>query len=272
MSKSAYLSLLLGLGAHLPINAFAQDNPAENSDDKSGWYAADEYWDPAEMARARAMVKNEHGGMKTYFAQVERLEYRTKAGDDVALWDGQAWYGGDRNKIWVKTEGEFSIGDNAFEEGEIQALWSRAMTPFFDFQMGIRQDFASGHDDTYAVVGIQGLAPYWFEIDGAIFVSDDGDVTAKFEAEYELLLTQRLILQPRSELSFAAQMIDEKSLGSGLSKAEMGLRLRYEFTREFAPYIGVSWERSIGETADFLRAESENPSAVSFVAGLRLMF
>ena len=120
--------------------------------------------------------------------------------------------------------------------------------------------------------GVQGLAPYWFEVDAAAFVSDDGDVSARLEAEYELFLTQKLILQPRAELDFAVQDVPELGIGSGLSTAEAGLRLRYEFRREFAPYIGVSWRRAFGETADFTRADGEDVESISFVAGLRLWF
>ncbi len=233
---------------------------------------ADAYWDTDEQARARAALYKEHGGAVTYYVLADRLEYQTNDGDPLLLFDGQAWWGGDANKLTLKPEFEYDITANRFEEAELQALWTRPIARYFDVQAGVRHDFVSGADRTFGVLGVQGLAPYWFEIDAALFVSGEGDVSARVEAEYELLLTQRLILQPRTELNFAVQTVDALGIGSGLSTAELGLRLRYEIKREFAPYIGVSWERSVGETADFVRAEGEDPSSVSFVAGLRLWF
>ncbi len=245
---------------------------ADNQQEKRGWSAADEYWDSTAMAEARRAVQEKHGAANMFFIQGERLEYRSNEGSPIFLWDGQGWYGGDKNKLWIKTEGEYSFDEDAFEDAEIQALWSRAVTRYFDFQAGVRHDFAPGSDRTFGVIGVQGLAPYWFEVDAAAFVSDDGDVSARVELEYELLLTQRLILQPRTELSFAIQDVPENGVGSGLSKAEVGARLRYEIKREIAPYIGVEWERAVGETADFVRADGEDPSSVSFIAGLRVWF
>jgi len=253
----------------------AQDT-GDPSAPQRGWSAADQYWDPAAMAASRKAVQKEGGAGYNYFLQADRLEYRTNEGAPLFLWDAQGWYGGDKNKLWLKSEGEYSFDDSAFEGAEIQALWSRAFARYFDIQAGVRQDFASGDNSTlgrtFAVIGVQGLAPYWFEVDLAAFISDDGNVSARIELEYDLLLTQRLILQPRTELNFAIQSVPGSGVGSGLSTADVGLRLRYEIKREFAPYIGVSWERAVGETADFVRAGGEDPSSVSFVAGLRLWF
>ena len=207
-----------------------------------------------------------------YLVLADRLEYQTNEGDSLFLWDAQGWIGGDYNKLWVKTEGEYLFGSDRFEEVETQALYSRAIGRYWDVQAGVRHDFKPDPSRTYGVIGLQGLAPYWFEVDSALFVSDKGDVTARIEAEYDLLFTQRLILQPRAELNFAFQDVDELGIGSGLSTAELGLRLRYEIRREIAPYIGVSWTRSVGDTADFARGEGEDPGKVSFVAGIRLWF
>ncbi|PQA85448.1 copper resistance protein B [Hyphococcus luteus] len=220
----------------------------------------------------REHTREHHGGLTLGYVEGERLEYRSNEGDPVFLWDAQGWYGGDINKLWVKTEGEYDFKADEFEEAEVQALWSRAIGGFFDAQAGLRHDFAPGGDRTFAVVGLQGLTPYLFEVDSALFVSDDGDVSARIEAEYELLITQRLILQPRTELNFEFQDVPEYGLGSGLSTAEVGARLRYEIKREFAPYIGVSWERALGDTADFARADGEDPGGVSFLAGVRIWF
>lgn len=219
-----------------------------------------------------AHLRKHHGGQANWYVEGERLEYRSNEGDPVFLWDAQGWIGGDINRLWIKTEGEFDFNADEFEAAEAQALWSRAVTRFFDVQAGVRHDFAPGRDRTFAVAGIQGLLPYLFEIDAAVFVSDDGDVEARFEAEYELLITQRLILQPRAELNFAAQDIPQYQIGAGLSKVETGARLRYEVRRQFAPYVGVSWERVVGDTADFARALGEDRGSVSFVAGVRTWF
>ncbi|MCK5744684.1 MAG: copper resistance protein B [Oricola sp.] len=215
---------------------------------------------------------DEHGGQTLWYVEGERLEYQSNEGDPVFLWDAQGWYGGDRNRLWLKTEGEYDFDADEFEEAEIQALWSRPVSRYFDFQAGLRHDFAPGDDRTFAVAGVQGMLPYLFEIDAALFVSDDGDVEARVETEYEFLITQRLILQPRAELNFAAQDIEEYGVGSGLSSAEVGARLRYEIRRQFAPYVGVSWSRAVGDAADFARAEGEDPGAVSLVAGVRTWF
>lgn len=225
-----------------------------------------------EMEAARHMAHMHHGGENFLYVQGDRLEYGSGDGDPHMLWDAQAWYGGDINKLWMKTEGEVLLDGGDVEDAEVQALYSRAVLPFFDLQAGVRQDFGPGPDRTYGVIGLQGLAPYLFEVDAAAFVSNKGDITARLEVEYDILLTQRLIAQPRAELSFALQDIAELGVGSGLSSADLGMRLRYEFKREFAPYIGVSWSRAVGDTADFARAAGENPSVLSFIAGVRFWF
>ena len=234
--------------------------------------SAQEILDPEATLAARAHMQRHHGAGALVYVEGERLEYQTNEGDPLFLWDAQGFYGGDFNKLWIKTEGEYDFQADRFGEAEVQALYSRAVGSFWDVQAGVRHDFAPFEDTTYGVLGVQGLAPYLFEIDTAFFISDRGDVTARVEAEYELLLTQRLILQPRAELNFAFQDVPALETGSGLSTAEAGLRLRYEIRREFAPYIGVSWTRDVGDTADFARAAGEDPAELSFVAGVRVWF
>jgi copper resistance protein B len=224
------------------------------------------------MAEARHDLMHHHGGQNTLFVEAERLEWQSGNGEPHFLWDVQGWYGGDRDKVWVKTEGEVSLDGGGLEEAEIQLLYSRAISPFFDLQAGVRRDIEPDPARTYGVIGIQGLVPHFFEVDAAAFVSNKGDVSARIEAEYEVLLTQRLILQPRTELEFAVQNVPELGVGSGLSSATVGMRLRYEIKREFAPYIGVSWKRVVGETADLTRADGEDVESVSLVAGLRIWF
>lgn len=236
------------------------------------WNAADEYYDADAMAEAKRKLQAESGGGALIFLQADRLEFQTNEGDGRLLWDAQGWYGGDINKLWIKTEGEYLFDGSTLDEAEIQALYSRAITPYFDLQAGVRHDITPNPSRTYGVIGLQGLAPYWFEIDAAAFISNKGDVSARIEVEYELLLTQRLILQPRAELNFAVQDVSKLGVGSGLSTVEAGMRFRYEIKREFAPYIGLSWNRKVGDTADFARMDGEDTGGVSFVAGLRLWY
>ncbi len=190
---------------------------------------------------------------------------------DTYVWDLQGWYGGDYDRLWVKTEGEGEQGKSP-ESAELQALFSRRFAPFWDWQLGIRHDFEPSPNRTHLVLGLKGVVPYEFEWDSALFVSDEGDVTARIEAEYDLRITQRLVLQPRLELNAAGSDMPELGLGSGLNSTEMGIRLRYEFRREFAPYIGVSWEQRYGDTADFSRLGGEPTSVTSVVVGVRAWF
>ncbi len=223
------------------------------------------------MAPAREIVRREHGAINTGSILIDQLEVVTGDGKDGYAWDVQGWYGGDINRLWLKSEGESSF-DESPESAEIQALWSHALDPWWNLQTGVRQDFASGPDRTHAVFGVQGLAPYWFEVDSALFLSNKGDLTARFEVEYDQRLTQKLILQPAVELNIAAQDIPELKVGSGLSTAEIGLRLRYQFVPEFAPYIGVQYERAFGDTADFRRAEGDRAGGWNFLIGIRSWF
>ena len=238
--------------------------------------AADAFYGQGEMAEARGVLRREHGAIKTYRFLIDQLESRIGKGRDGYAWNGQAWYGGDINKLWITTEGEGTFGD-VVEKGEVQALWSRAIDPWFNVQLGVRQDLQSGPDRTYAVLGIQGLAPYWFEVGALAFVSTKGEVSGRVEGEYDLRLTRKLILQPRAELNVALQDSPEIRVGSGLSSAEFGARLRYEMFPKsgpavVAPYIGVHYERAIGDTARYYRASGDSPGGWSFLVGLRTWF
>lgn len=233
--------------------------------------AADAVYGPAPMADARKQLRKEHGGIVAYKVLVDQLETTMRDGKDGYAWDAQGWYGGDINKLWIKSEGEGTFGESP-ERAEIQALYSRALDPWFNLQAGVRHDFRPDPERTHLVVGIQGLAPYWFEVDGALFLSNKGDLTARFEAEYDQRLTQKLILQPNIEFDLAVQDVPEIGVGSGLSTGEIGLRLRYEFVPEFAPYVGVKYERKFGDTADFARAVDEEVGGWSFLVGLRTWF
>lgn len=234
-------------------------------------HAADALHDPAAMARARAAMIAEGGGMTYSQWMLDRLEYRAGKGADGYAWEGEGWIGGDINRFAVKSEGEGAFG-GSLERAEVQALYSRAIDPWFNLQAGVRQDFGEGPDRSYAVIGIDGLAPYWFEVGAEAFLSTRGDAHLRLEASYDQRITQRLILQPAAEFNLAAQDVPELGIGAGPSDIELGLRLRYEIAREFAPYVGVNWERKLGDTADHARAAGEKPSATSLVIGLRAWF
>lgn len=267
---------ILMIGAALYIHgapAFAQEHQhgAEPDNDRKLWSQAEQYYDPQEMRAARAHAMHHMGAQNDWFVMADRLEMQFNDGEETLLWDLNGWYGGDINKLWIKSEGEYSFEGGGFEDAEVQALWSRAISPYFDLQTGVRYDFEP-EGRVHGVLGVQGLAPYWFEIDAAAFISDDGDLTARIEAEYELLLTQCLILQPRIEAEFSAQDIPEFQTGSGLTSLDAGLRLRYEIKREIAPYVGVEWRGNFGDTADYIRADGSDPKDTYFVAGLRFWF
>ena len=234
-------------------------------------HAADAVYDPVVMARIRAEMIRENGGMTYSQLMIDRLEYRALSGGDGYHWEGEGWIGGDVNRMAIKSEGEGETGGR-LESAELQLLYSRAIDPWWNIVGGMRQDFRPRPERTYATIGIEGLAPYWFEVEGQLFVSTRGDAHARLEASYDQRITQRLILQPAMEVNIAAQDVPELGIGSGLSDIELGLRLRYEFAREFAPYVGVNWERKLGDTARYAQRVGDDPAATSLVMGLRFWF
>ncbi|MBU2125586.1 MAG: copper resistance protein B [Alphaproteobacteria bacterium] len=235
-------------------------------------HAADRLFDPAEMAASREQLRVENGAIRASSVIIDQLEASFSDGEEAYGFDVQGWTGGDINRFWWKSEGEGEF-DGGLEEAELQALYSRAIRPFFDFQAGVRQTYRpDGGDRTDLVVGIQGLAPYWFEVDAAAFLSTKGELTARAEAEYDQRITQKWILQPRAEVLLSAEDIPELSVGSGLSSLQVGARLRYEIRKEFAPYVGVEWTKSFGNTADFLEAEGRSSEDTRLVVGIRAWF
>lgn len=235
-------------------------------------HAADGVFDPAEMQKARDQLRREHGRSLISKVMLNIGEYRVQGnGEDGYRWEGEARLGGNINRLVLKSEGEGGV-QSGLDTAELQALYSRAISPFFDLQAGIRQDFEPTTDRTYAALGFEGLAPYWFNVQGALFVSDHGDVLARVESSYDIRLFQRVVLQPQAEIDFSAQDVPEAGIGSGLSNLELGLRLRYELRREFAPYVGFSYDEVFGDTADFARDSGEGSSSYGFVVGLRAWF
>jgi copper resistance protein B len=203
--------------------------------------------------------------------QLKTDEFETADQGSAALsWDLHAWMGSNLERFWFKSEGERRQGET--EEFEMQALYSKAISVYWDLQAGLRHDAEAPLQKNWAVLGFQGLAPYFFEMETDFFLSEEGDVGLRVKAEYELLLGQRLILTPEIEMNFYAQDIPKISLGSGLANMNAGLRLRYEIRREFAPYIGINWQEKFGKTADFASLAAEEISETRFVVGVRFWF
>lgn len=207
------------------------------------------------------------------FLMIDRLEYSSVNGPNALVWDGQGYIGKDLKKFWFKTEGE-ALTVEKEGEMEFQGLYSRAISPYFDVQAGLRYDIAysqaTSRSRGFAVMGLQGLAPYFFEMDGSIAVSQAGDISASFEAEYDLPITQRIFGQPRIATNIAVQEVEKWGVGSGFNNIQLGYRLRYEIRRQFAPYMGISWNRKLGKTADFTRDEGGRASTFGLVGGVRL--
>jgi len=202
---------------------------------------------------------------------IGQLEMRAASGDNPLVWDDvQAWVGKDLNKLWLKTEGEYV--DNRIEELEIQLLYSRALTTYWDLQAGWRGNIRPEPTRDWLALGVKGLAPYFFDIDAAVFFGESGRTAARLEGEYQLLFTQRLILTPDLEINWYGKDDAGAGIGSGLSDMEIGLRLRYEIRREFAPYVGVNWWKKFGDTADFTRSAGEKTDDFQWVIGLRAWF
>ncbi|HEX7324131.1 MAG TPA: copper resistance protein B [Rhodanobacteraceae bacterium] len=201
---------------------------------------------------------------------IDRLEYFDgRNGNGVAL-DAQGWYGTDTNKLWIKAEGDIEAG--RLQNLRFEALWDRPVSIYWDTQLGVRHDFGIGPGRTWAAFGIEGLAPYFFDVEATFYVGQGGRTAFRFEAAYDMRITQRWILQPRLEVDLYGKNDPQRGIGSGLSSADAGLRLRYEVTRKFAPYIGVTFDRSFGRTADFARKAGDAAFDPHLVAGLHFWF
>lgn len=208
-----------------------------------------------------------HDSVVNYFVLFDQLEWQGGAAGGVNL-ENTTWIGGDVNRAWLRAESESEDGRQ--ESTFVHALYGRSFTRWWDIVAGVRQDFAPGDPQTWAAVGVQGLAPYWFEVEATGYVGAGGRTQLRLEVEYELLLTNRLILQPLVELEVSGKADPAREIGAGLSSLETGLRLRYEFRRQFAPYIGVTWDRKFLGTARFAREAGERTGGARLAAGLRL--
>ena len=201
---------------------------------------------------------------------LNKFEVGRVDGNNVFAWEGGLWLGKDLNKLWLKTEGERVSGVN--EGTENRLLYSRAISPFWDVQAGWRHDTVPGESRDYATLGLQGLAPYYFETDANISVGENSQVKLNLAFEYEMMLTQKLVLSPEIELNAYAKDDEKMGVGSGLSDIEAGLRLRYEIKREFAPYIGINWAKKFGGTADLAKNEGDDTSETMLVLGVRAWY
>ena len=205
-----------------------------------------------------------------YYVLFDQLEWQSGGGVSGVSWDTSGWIGKDVNRVWFRTEGDSDSGQIGHAQAHI--LYGRAIGPWWDVVAGVRQDFSPGPGRTWAAFGIQGLAPYWFEVQATAYVGESGRTHFRFETEYELLLTNRLVLQPQVEIEIYGKSDPERRIGAGLSALDTGLRVRYELRRELAPYVGITWNRQFFGTADFARAAGEDPSGARFTLGLRMWF
>jgi copper resistance protein B len=259
------LSLLWGaLGLTAALSALgqeSQDSSAHVPPEPPPYFMSDM---PYKEMSAMMQMDDTSPTAKVLFDQ---LEWRDTEEGNAAAWNAEAWYGGDDNKLWLRSEGE-RVGDTT-QNARADLLWDHTIARWWSVQAGGRQDFGDGPGRTWAAIGVQGLAPYWFETEATFYVGQQGRTALRLKSEYELLVTQRLILQPEGEANLYGESDPARQLGSGLSDLEIGLRLRYEVRREFAPYIGAVWSRQFGGTADRVRDVGGDPSEVQFVAGIR---
>ena len=202
---------------------------------------------------------------------LDQFEGRIGGGANAFRWSGEAWVGGDRDKLWLKSEG-FALGRGRVGDGRHEFLYDRAISTYVDLQAGVRTDWDSGTGRTWAALGVEGLAPLFFKYEATAYLSDRGHAAAHLAASYDLLITQRLILQPLVELNFYSKADPGRGVGAGLSDIDAGLRLRYEITRKFAPYIGIAYAGKIGETARMARQAGEASGSLQFVFGIRSWF
>jgi len=280
--KALYAVFIIGLPL-LSQHSLAESNMAKMSGHKmqaQGGDAPKNARDPHAYSAGTTLTQGPYalkGGERltladehSFYALLgDRFEYNEHT--DATVFDLQAWYGSTFNRLVIKTEGD--ISDGKLEENQTDILWGHAIAAYWDAQVGIRSDYAKdGKSRQWLAVGLQGLAPYWFELDMTAYLGEKGNSALTFEAEYELLLTQKLIVQPRAEITLYGKDDEQHELGSGLSSSAIGFRLRYEFTRQFAPYVGVEWTNTYGQTADYARLKGQPSNETEFVTGIKFWF
>jgi copper resistance protein B len=201
---------------------------------------------------------------------IDQLEAFHGRNGNGQSWEAEGWYGRDENKLWLRSEGERSA--DKVQDGDVEVFWNHSISTYWSTQLGARHDLGTGPARDWAAFGVQGLAPYWFELEATGYVGPAGRSSARFRADYEVLFTQRLILQPELEANLYGKNDPALRIGSGLSDVQFGLRLRYEIRRQFAPYIGVNWVRRTGITADYARADGKHTLDRQILAGFRIWF
>jgi copper resistance protein B len=211
-----------------------------------------------------------HDDAVNFFVLADELEWQGGDAASAFVWKSRAWVGKDRDRLWLRSTGE--VEDGRLDAGSVEALYGRAISPWWDIVGGLRQDVRPGDPQTWAAIGLQGLAPYWFEIEATAYVGGSGRTRFELDTEYELLLTNRWVLRPLVKLGVHGKDDPERGVGAGLSEIETGVRLRYEIRRELAPYVGVVWQQKLFGTADYAREAGERVSTARGVAGLRLWF
>lgn len=227
------------------------------------------YWGAAAMDRAHMAMMNEKPAPVYGAIKMDLAEYQFGKTGDSWRWEGEGWIG-DANRLWVRTRGEGPVGGR-LEDAEVEAAYSRAIGPWWNLQAGVRQDLGTA-GRTHAMLALEGLSPYRFETLAAAYLSDKGEWTGRIEGSVDERITRRIVVQPRAEINLSAQDMPQQRLGAGLTSAEAGLRLRYEVSRKFAPYLGVSWTWTTGRTADYRRADGESAAARTFVLGIKSWF
>lgn len=269
MSRSVVLTRIVGIAVVFwvwPVVGLAQHRPQDEPDTPIPPIT--------EADRAAAFPEVDVRPMEASpfhsFLLLDELEWRRTAAKHGMKWDALGWLGGDLNRFWFRTEG--LADDGRLGEAEAHLLYGRAFARWWDLVVGVRQDFRPGPSQTWAAVGVQGLAPYWFEVEATGYLGEGEQTAARLEVEYELLLTNRLILQPLLEINVYGKRDLERGIGAGLSTGDLGLRLRYEVRRELAPYVGVTWSRRFGETRSLAAQAGDVDSGARVVAGVRLWY
>lgn len=250
----------LAAAAIFPASGWTQDAPADAR--------GPDYSDGIDHNHMPGMEMLDDAAIGTLL--IDQLEFIHGDGGTGQRWEMQGWYGNDVDKLWLRSEGERRGG--RIDDADLEAFWSRAFAAYWDTQLGVRHDYGTGSARDWAAFGIEGLAPYFFETQAAIYVGSSGRTAARLRADYDVLFTQRLILQPELEVNFYGRADPRREIGSGLSDARLGLRLRYEIRRQFAPYVGVSWTRRFGDSAGLAQATGAAILDRQWVAGVRVWF
>ncbi|KAK47030.1 hypothetical protein BG58_07615 [Caballeronia jiangsuensis] len=201
---------------------------------------------------------------------INQLEYIKAAGGRGWSWDGEAWVGGDINRLWLKSSGERLYGKT--DDARIEALISHSYSTYWNAQVGVRHDFGNGPTRDWAAIGVEGLAPYFFNVQATGYIGSSGRTAVQLKTSYDVLLSQKLFLSPEAEMNAYGKSDPEREIGSGISDIKLGLRLRYEIRREIAPYVGFVWGRRFGRTADFSRRDGEPVTDTELVVGVRLWY